>query len=182
MCTGACLRAAARHWTQLGLGPGAHKSPAELAPAAPVARRSPRTRLLRRRRLHVCIWHENVCSMICNFEISLNRIHAPLPETTRRPKFCKTRNIRNSIRNFRNFWSIRINTRSFRVSHSFPRSVPNPEYPGLHLESPGFLPFLPPKTEILISGKTNPQIETLLDPSRVIHKKMIDPKKSLKTS
>jgi len=32
MCTGACLRAAARHWAQLGLGPGAHNSPAELAP------------------------------------------------------------------------------------------------------------------------------------------------------
>ena len=28
MCTGACLRAAARHWAQLGLGPGAHNSPA----------------------------------------------------------------------------------------------------------------------------------------------------------
>ena len=57
MCTGACLRAAARHWAQLGLGPGAHAHtalPAELAPAAPVARRSPRTRLPRRRRLHVC--------------------------------------------------------------------------------------------------------------------------------
>ena len=38
MCTGACLQAAARHWAQLGLGPGAHNSPAELAPAAPVAR------------------------------------------------------------------------------------------------------------------------------------------------
>ena len=35
MCTGACLRAAARHWAQLGLGPGAHAAlPAELAPAA----------------------------------------------------------------------------------------------------------------------------------------------------
>jgi len=32
MCTGACLRAAARHLAQLGLGPGAHNSPAELAP------------------------------------------------------------------------------------------------------------------------------------------------------
>ena len=32
--------------------------------------------------------------MICNFETSLNRIHTPLPETTRRLKFCKTRNIR----------------------------------------------------------------------------------------
>ena len=37
MCTGACLRAASRHWAQLGLVPGAHNSPAELAPAAPVA-------------------------------------------------------------------------------------------------------------------------------------------------
>jgi len=89
MCTGACLRAAARHWAQLGLGPGAHNSPAKLAPAAPVARRSPRTRLLRQRCIHVCIWHENACSMICNFETSLNRIHTPLPETTRRPEFCK---------------------------------------------------------------------------------------------
>ena len=62
------------------------------------------------------------------------------------------------------------------ITGVFPLSVPNPEYPGLYPESPGFLPFLPPKTEILISGKTNPQIETLLDPSRVIHKKMIDPK------
>ena len=115
MCTGACLRAAARHWAQLGLGPGAHNSPAELAPAAPVARRSTRTRLLRRRHLHVCIWHENACSMICNFETSLNRIHAPLSKTTRRPHFWKTRNIRTSIRNIRNFRSIRINTRSFRV-------------------------------------------------------------------
>ena len=30
MCTGTCFRAAARHWAQLGLGPGAHNSPAEL--------------------------------------------------------------------------------------------------------------------------------------------------------
>ena len=174
MCTGACLRAAARHWAQLGLGLGAHNSPAELAPAAPVAQRSPRTWLLRRRRLHVCIWHENACSMICNFETSLNCIHAPLPETTRLPHFCKTRNIRNSIRNFRNFWnfrSIRINTRSFSPE-CYKSGVS-----GLIPRVSGFPTIFAPKNWNLDFWQNQPtKIETLLDPSRGIHKKMIDPK------
>ena len=157
MCTGACLRAAARHWAQLGLGPGAHNSPAELAPAAPVARRSPRTRLLRRRHLHVCIWHENACSMICNFETSLTRIHAPLPETTRRPKFCKPgiSGLQSGISG---------------VSGLIPRVF-------------GFARSSTLKTENPCSAKTSPpKLEVLFDTSLGMHIDVLDQRESIKTS
>ena len=56
MCTGACLRAAARYCGELGLGPGPHASlPAGPAPAAPVAPQPPRTPPPLSRLLHVCI-------------------------------------------------------------------------------------------------------------------------------
>ena len=48
--------------------------------------------------------------------------------------------------------------RSFRgYTRSFARSVKNPEYPGLYPESPDPTAFFAPKTEIVISSKTNPQ-------------------------
>ena len=48
--------------------------------------------------------------------------------------------------------------RSFRAyTRSFARSFQNPEFPGLYPESPDPTAFFAPKTEIVISSKTNPQ-------------------------
>ena len=56
MCTGACLRAAARYCGELGLGPGSHTSPpAGLALAAHVAPQPPRRQPPSLWLLHVCI-------------------------------------------------------------------------------------------------------------------------------
>ena len=55
-CTGACLRAAAQNWGELGLGPTPHEPPAAgLAPAAPMASQPPRIQSPPLRLLHVCI-------------------------------------------------------------------------------------------------------------------------------
>ena len=94
MCTGACLRAAARYCGELGLGPGPNASlPAGPAPAAPVAPQPPRTLPLCRG-CYTYAYDMRNAIMICNFETNRNRTHTPRPETTRRPQFCKTRNIR----------------------------------------------------------------------------------------
>ena len=82
MCTGACLRAAARYCGELGLL-GLLQRLLWL-----------RNHLVHHPFCRGCYTYaydmRNVI-MICNFETSLNRIHAPLPETTRRPQFCKPR-------------------------------------------------------------------------------------------
>ena len=155
MYTGACLWAAARHWAQLGLGPGAHNSPAELAPAAPVARRSPRTRLLRRRRLHVCTWYENVCK----YDMQQQSLKCPSRNTTNLPNSTsnssnKTRNIRIHIRSI---WTPKSGV-SGPILGVSPGVFKNPEYPGLYPESPGLTAFSPQKLKSWFLAKPPHQI------------------------